>query len=811
MKKMKKLLLLTLTLVLALCSLCAFAACGEKNVYGVKVLDPDGKGVAGVMVQWCDDSGCFPSDGETDANGELVYNSKAGDLKEGTYHIKLLKLPAGYTYDMDKDEYYTGAEATPAKKYVTITLKAGTPENPNYPTGDGSWGNKYVVELDKAATVQANKTEIAFSFQAAEAGIYSFTATGCTFLSMRGENGVDYERGPNGSITGYELNESYVSTPIFLVATPAASASEVTLTITRTGDVKPIETVITPVPFSGKNLAVPEIAGELIFAKITGATTVEYNESEDRYHVTSEEGSPVLLCNLLQPTEYLDRALAELDAEGGNPYRFSTGENTYEDYRLALRGYENDKDSATGEYYTKYCNDDGVVPVTKQLMEFLEQYVEKQRPIGVTSAPGAREGFMHLFPCCWYRGYDKAEGNGSEESPYLIESGLYEIQIPANGSVYLKAKTARHYTAVFRATGLTVTYGETRLTANELNGFTFEDEKLFTLTGTNGAVRLILTVTLTQGTVDNPNQGLVGARNTVVLRGTNPTVYYTFTAPDAATYKLTVANENVTYEEVDGKLDANNSVALQAGERITVVFGVKAGVTVPPNGLTSTVTFSPDTIDYLSSGDGSEEHPYVISETGLYSVTVPANGTVYFTFRAPKAAWYRLSTNNANAQYTTGPATEGDGHGFDVSFNDVAEGAENSFMLQTVNGSAATYFFSLSEVDISAYLLSEGENTVHIPAGSENNVSYYFTPAKSGKYKVTVSDNHSYVEFMHGLHMAQIGTGAEEGLEYTGYTNSEDVRVEFVLTAGERLTFACNSSVRNGETEFTLTITYLGE
>ncbi|MBQ8448506.1 MAG: hypothetical protein IJX27_06205, partial [Clostridia bacterium] len=60
-----------------------------KVTYTVQIMDPDGKGVEGVLVQMCDDSGCkLPQ--TTDANGEVTFK-----FKESNYHVTLSNVPAG--------------------------------------------------------------------------------------------------------------------------------------------------------------------------------------------------------------------------------------------------------------------------------------------------------------------------------------------------------------------------------------------------------------------------------------------------------------------------------------------------------------------------------------------------------------------------------------------------------------------------------------------------------------------------------------------------------------------------------------------
>ncbi len=126
MKKLfKRLLACLVATVSMVCVFGALVGCAgdpkdDPNVYAIYVKYEDGTGVAGVEAQWCTDRLCNPADGATDANGKLTFP----DLAEGTYHILLKNLPAGYTYEQNEAGYYTGADATPDSRIVTITLRA---------------------------------------------------------------------------------------------------------------------------------------------------------------------------------------------------------------------------------------------------------------------------------------------------------------------------------------------------------------------------------------------------------------------------------------------------------------------------------------------------------------------------------------------------------------------------------------------------------------------------------------------------------------------------------------------------------------
>ncbi len=84
-----------------------------KVEYTVKIVDEDGKAVAGAMVQMCKDT-CYPA--KADAEGVAKFNIPGAD----GYKVTFLSLPAGYTYSTEAQEFYFDGEATE----LTIVLKA---------------------------------------------------------------------------------------------------------------------------------------------------------------------------------------------------------------------------------------------------------------------------------------------------------------------------------------------------------------------------------------------------------------------------------------------------------------------------------------------------------------------------------------------------------------------------------------------------------------------------------------------------------------------------------------------------------------
>ena len=98
---MKKLIALSVILCVIMTLL---TACGEGNsipnnpgnVYRVIVKDDTGKGVKGVMIQFCSDQMCLM--GETDAKGIAVFDNQP----EGTYTVHVFSVPEGYSEDPEE-------------------------------------------------------------------------------------------------------------------------------------------------------------------------------------------------------------------------------------------------------------------------------------------------------------------------------------------------------------------------------------------------------------------------------------------------------------------------------------------------------------------------------------------------------------------------------------------------------------------------------------------------------------------------------------------------------------------------------------
>lgn len=83
-----------------------------KVTYTVTVVDGDGNGIAGAMVQICMNT-CYP--GVTDASGTVQFS-----VPEEDYKVSFLSLPEGYTYSSDEQEFHFDDGSTD----MTIVLAA---------------------------------------------------------------------------------------------------------------------------------------------------------------------------------------------------------------------------------------------------------------------------------------------------------------------------------------------------------------------------------------------------------------------------------------------------------------------------------------------------------------------------------------------------------------------------------------------------------------------------------------------------------------------------------------------------------------
>ena len=177
-------------------------------------------------------------------------------------------------------------------------------------------------------------------------------------------------------------------------------------------------------------------SSDLIYldAKLNGLTNVFYNENDGFYHVDNENGY-VLVAKISEPCPYLDKAFSKVNENSGeNEGILATTsiivDNGTKDYSNFVREYE------------KYCNNDGVYPVTNELKTFLEYYYLNIKDWIISqSLDVVDDEYGWLFACGYYANiadsYDKPwSGTGTSEDSYSINMGQYYVKIVDGETIY---------------------------------------------------------------------------------------------------------------------------------------------------------------------------------------------------------------------------------------------------------------------------------------------------------------------------------------------------------------------------------------
>lgn len=229
------------------------------------------------------------------------------------------------------------------------------------------------------------------------AGEYTFTVTGASHIQI---NVYSSNKFPlESSDTGVLNMELWKSTLYFDDGTPtnvwflirftstdenAVYPVSFDVRVTRTDiDEKEYKKVINHVEVTETLTQYADQAGTLTQIGVNGTNAKIVKGADGLYHYGSESGAVVVIklkgpIDVFYPAE--DGGNFELLDEFSSFYRFlvRTDETAlckyYDDYAKFLRGYVyfGEQNSASGEYYTKYVNSDGVYPLTDELIPFLK-------------------------------------------------------------------------------------------------------------------------------------------------------------------------------------------------------------------------------------------------------------------------------------------------------------------------------------------------------------------------------------------------------------------------------------------------------
>lgn len=360
---------------------------------------------------------------------------------------------------------------------------------------------------------------------------------------------------------------------------------------------------------------------------------------------------------------------------------------------------------------------------------------------------------------------DAIEGEGTQEDPYVISGeGEYALTYPLDPSS-TDANVVYMDTIYVTIDGSTVY----NLTADDF-GFTYPNihyndpslgEMQLGLSSGFSSVSgvdeywledaIIVTVEEQEPGTSEYNPIVMKVNSSVTVNDTSEwgaPYYYSFTAEQEGTYTVYATDPNVVItvigvgypaSDVNGR-GATNEFEAEAGETYVVEVNGWGSMVYDIYLIEGT---RPD-YDQPDSGSGTEADPYVISKALTYQAEVPAGGSVYYSINSDSRFTVTVEdAETAQVVYNGETYTPVDG-----VINFVTEADVTDLVFTTSDGTALAYNFTLTEYvvydmvasaggDLVGTLLQTGENT--IAAGDYNTPNYFFVPAQSGDYEISVS------------------------------------------------------------------------
>ena len=440
-------------------------------------------------------------------------------------------------------------------------------------------------------------------------------------------------------------------------------------------------------------------SNELIYkeAALNGLTTVVYNEDDGFYHVDSLDGY-VLLAKISEPCPYLDKAFSKTNAETGENEGILgvTGlvvDNGQKDYSNFIKEYE------------RYCNSDGLYPVTEELKVFLEYYyagnkdwigkqVEYYNPQAIDDECG------WMFACGYYANiedsYDKPfSGFGTSEDPYNIPVGEYYAKVEANSSVFYshnRLNALEEVTIFVKSSDSNAKFIVNEVEYGSEDGAYFEvkvgglaNDSFFTFEVTtldSSAQGIVFTLGIKEDTVDGDKIAL--GKNTVEVLGIDA-VECSYKAPKAGTYTVTCDEKNAMFEDKNGKIYKGNEGT------ISFSFDLKKDEVLTFN--VYTINMEQDYITFTLDCN---------SKLGTNRVEVAAYSTVECIFKASEAGTYEIKCGTANTAIgyeEKGVCEWKYGDDSDNSFTFVLEENETvTFLVTTANNKKGTVEYIITKL-----------------------------------------------------------------------------------------------------------------
>lgn len=556
-------------------------------LYKVQVLLPNGeKAGEGLQVQWCDDMNCFSANTNTDgvAQSYLVPNTydvhiynydekyacelgiksdensasldvklhdilsyKGGDgskdnpyvMNEGVYNVTLSNID---TEAKIAEEVFVGFVPTRPGKYV---IESWTENTDSINTNVSYYGNNphYVPENpinDMVDDDSGDTDNFRLEFNIA---LEEFVNTG----ELDSEGNLIYEKDGEGNlISGGIYRFGIGATNIrrekkFPIIVKYLEHYE-----TPRGEVEDVKVTESLTKCEDNN-------GDLVWkdCEINGLDTFVYNEETKTYHLNDVNGYK-LYAKISEPCSFIDKPFNEIQDSGNKALTLDNGTKDYTNFINT---------------YSKYCNDDGVYPVTSELKTFLEYYYQANSLWFVSiSETIIDEECGWLFAVGYYANladlYDKPwSGVGNTEEPYLINPGTFLAEIKENETVYYSFSPKNSISeSLYRVktndtniefVGLedystsVITNGDEKYFDVTLGGTSHPSICFFGIKSSDGkAANFLFTLETREITVAGDKIAL-GENTVEVLAGSY--VSCSFTAVNAGTYTVTSSEENAWF------------------------------------------------------------------------------------------------------------------------------------------------------------------------------------------------------------------------------------------------------------------------
>jgi len=423
---MKKIRILTLAVLL--CFAMALAACdgqgasGSNNstdaAYQVTVVDAAGNPYTkGVIVR-------FLQDGQQAAMQVVGENGVAEKvMAKGDYTVELMFTDAGAAYYYDQSDLTLSADKT----QLQIVLTYATGENAQTLHAQGTEHEAYPVTVGSTHVKLTAGERSYFLFTPTEAGTYKVSMAeegtqvgyyGAPHYVQESSAAEVVDNAFTVSVRAGMIGSGNTGTTVLVIGVDSESATEGTLTITRTGDpeysVEDEPWTVYQATAALTEYKLPAGAALKEF-DLTAAEpyTLVLNETDGFYHLDSADG-PLVLVRLGEKSggsKYLDSFETIVNHSGVVKYFFDAEGNfeKKESYTECLLAYIGYTDQGTNEKHPGCMDpDSGLYPLTEDLKYIIQQrgdYVgwwDPQEDLYLfADLPGINQENAWLFMCCY--------------------------------------------------------------------------------------------------------------------------------------------------------------------------------------------------------------------------------------------------------------------------------------------------------------------------------------------------------------------------------------------------------------------------